>query len=721
MTGEILIFNHNESIADNKRIENFGEEITVTEAVYDPITIDDFYKFGAFFADIEEQAVYDARSQWEPILELPTEEHTREIALLEGRKADLSETLETPTRDLAREQRQWERDELHRLSNADERWRIPEPVDTVSANGTTFERLPDGSLLTGGPVPETEIFEISLPVGGAPVTGLRLETLVHESLPGQGLGRGTTNFVLTGFELEVDGEPLRIDKAVADYEQSNFPIANALDLSPGNGWAPNGHNRPGENSEAVFILAEPLEAGPDSVLLVRMHFGSIHTQHIIGRPRLSLTSDPAPSVGEEYSLPLHIRKALQREPSERSDEHREALAAYFRSIAPSLAPTREALAKTEKELAAVRDSIPTMMITVALDEPRVTRVLPRGDWMDESGDLVEPDIPGIFGSVVSNGERATRLDLAEWIASPENPLTARVFINRKWRHFFGTGLSQAVDDFGFQGEWPSHPELLDWLAVEFVNSGWDIKHMVRLMVTSSAYRQSSYANDEMRNRDPANRLLARQSRYRLEAELVRDNALAISGLLAPRIGGPSVFPYQPDGYWSNANTFVGPLIYETSEGEDQYRRGLYTIWKRSFLHPSMMAFDAPAREECTPQRPASNTPLQALVLLNDPSYVEAARVFAEHLIREGGESFESRVAYAFQRAAARAPEAEEIERLRTLFDEHRAAYAADPQSAASLAAVGQAPVPDDIDTADLAAWTSVARVILNLHEVITRA
>jgi len=276
-----------------------------------------------------------------------------------------------------------------------------------------------------------------------------------------------------------------------------------------------------------------------------------------------------------------------------------------------------------------------------------------------------------------------------------------------------------LDDFGMQGEPPVNPELLDWLACEFMDSGWDVKHMVRLLVTSHTYKQASAASKELQTRDPYNRELARQSRWRIEAELVRDNALSIAGLLVPKIGGPSVKPYQPDGYWENLNFPI--RTYEADTGESQYRRGLYTWWQRSFLHPSLLAFDAPSREECTAERNRSNIPQQALALLNDPTYVEAARAFAARILSEGGADTTARITWAWQRALSRAPRADEISTARALLDKHLAEYRRDAQAAEALLKVGLSPAPKDSDPAELAAWTNVARVILNLHETITRS
>jgi hypothetical protein len=291
-------------------------------------------------------------------------------------------------------------------------------------------------------------------------------------------------------------------------------------------------------------------------------------------------------------------------------------------------------------------------------------------------------------------------------------------VNRYWKLCFGTGLSKVLDDVGTRGEWPRHLDLLDWLAVEFMDSHWDMKHIIRLLVTSSAYRQGSTPTEKLKEADPFNRLYARQSRWRLEAEFVRDDALEISGLLTPKIGGPSAKPYQPSDYYKELN--FPKRTYTPDRGEDQYRRGLYTHWQRTFIHPSLSAFDAPSREECTAERNISNTPLQALALLNDPTYVEASRVLAEHIIEHGGSSFDERLRWAFERALAREPRASEEATLKQFFDQQLAEFKAKPDSAKDLEKAGYAPAREKLDTIELAAWTSTARTILNLHETITR-
>jgi hypothetical protein len=406
------------------------------------------------------------------------------------------------------------------------------------------------------------------------------------------------------------------------------------------------------------------------------------------------------------------------EVGKRTAAQKQVLVKYFRGIAPQLEPTRKQLAQMQSRKEALEKTIRTTLISIPVT-PRVMRVLPRGNWLDDSGEIVSPDTPASLPKLRAPGQRATRLDLARWLAQPDHPLTARVFVNRLWKLLFGQGIVTTLDDFGAQGAWPTHPELLDWLAVELVESGWDVKHLLRLMAMSATYRQSSQTSERLRQRDPYNRLLARQARFRLDAEMVRDNALAVSGLLSRQVGGPSVKPYQPAGYWQFLNFPVRE--YHADHGLNQYRRGLYTYWQRTFLHPSLLAFDAPSREECTVERPRSNTPLQALVLLNDPTYVEAARTLAECILRKGGPDLEPQIQFAFRQVLNRQAMPEELKVLTGLYRRHLGQYEKDRSAAEALMQTGEEPVAKDLDLVKLAAWTSVARVLINLHETITRS
>jgi hypothetical protein len=422
-------------------------------------------------------------------------------------------------------------------------------------------------------------------------------------------------------------------------------------------------------------------------------------------------------VREARKLPKNILDVLLVDPPKRTARQKQDLSAHFRGIAPELQTARARLADLQRQRDALVQAIPTCLVSVSGPQ-RVVRLLPRGNWLDESGAVVSPAVPQFLPQPPGQDRRLTRLDLARWVVERENPLTARVFTNRLWKLFFGQGLARTLDDLGSQGEWPTHPELLDWLAVEFMDSGWDVKHMVKLLVMSGTYRRTSQPTQELKDRDPFNRLFARQARFRLDAETVRDNALAVSGLLSQHVGGAGVKPYQPVGYWAALN--FPPREWQNDSGEGLYRRGLYTHWQRSFPHPSLLSFDAPSREECTVERPRSNIPQQALVLLNDPTYVEAARAFAERILRDGGPDFGSRLGWAFECALSRKPNGAEVTVLTNLFAHHAGQYAADKASAVKLLGTGAHPTPKDADIVDLAAWTSIGRVILNLHETITR-
>jgi hypothetical protein len=422
-------------------------------------------------------------------------------------------------------------------------------------------------------------------------------------------------------------------------------------------------------------------------------------------------------VGRQAPTP--IMSSEQQEKAKTFDERIAAMQKEITALPKEqVKDAQQKLAAVQKEKAEALKKVPSSLISTPTT-PRMVRILKRGNWLDDSGEIVSPTVPAVLPSlkIADVKKRPTRLDLANWLVAPENPLTARVFVNRLWMLYFGQGIVKTADDFGALGTWPTHPELLDWLALDFQNHGSDIKRTIKQIVTSAAYRQSSKGTPELRQRDPYNQLVARQGRFRVDAEFVRDNALAISGLLVPKVGGPSVKPYQPAGYWKYMN--FPTREWTSDKGENQYRRGLYTHWQRTFLQPSLLAFDASNREECTVERPRSNTPQQALVLLNDPTYVEASRVFAEKIIASSGKT-PDRIQTAFRLALQRQASEAEIAVLSQLAAKHRTRYEASPKDAQAILGVGYAPATKEIAPAELAAWTSVARTILNLHETITR-
>jgi hypothetical protein len=374
------------------------------------------------------------------------------------------------------------------------------------------------------------------------------------------------------------------------------------------------------------------------------------------------------------------------------------------------------VASATKQRDDYRKSLPTTLITVPTT-PRPIRILNRGNWQDTTGEIVQPGTPAALPAVKKSGA-LNRLDLADWLMAKENPLPARVLANRLWKLYFGAGLSRKMDDLGNQGEPPTHPELLDALAARLIDSGWDIRAFIKQIVMSETYRQSSLASAELREKDPFNLWLARQSRFRLDAELVRDNALAVSGLLVRTLGGPSVKPYQPGGYWSFLN--FPKREWQNDSGDSLYRRGLYTHWQRQYLHPALLAFDAPSREECTADRVRSNTPIQSLTLLNAPEFVEASRVFAERVIKDGGKGTDERIDFAFRVSLARPARPEEKKALADLLAKQLEEYRANPTAAKELLSVGAKKPDASLNEADLAAWTAVTRTILNLHASVTR-
>jgi len=692
---------------------------------FDPATARDFYSLGAFFADIQEPIIGNPGRG----MLVPTSEQAAELAARKTAAAALQAEYDATPETLIAAQREWEHSVRDDLA-ADAQWTTLRPESAVSEKGASLTIEPDDSVFAGAnPAEGVDTTTLIIKPALAGITGLRIDVLADDRLPAKGPGRAANGtFVLNELSVaRADGAAVSLTSAVASYEQPEYTAANAIDgnLDARNGWAIGGRIEP----QSLFVqLAEPFGEGSATPLTVtlRQHYGE---NHVLGRFRVSATTQPLPLRLPKSRPPVEIANILRRDPATRDADQQAKLTAHFKSVTPLLADLRTRLAAAGKAAADYEATIPTCLTSVSMSQPRTVRFLPRGNWMDDSGDVMQPALPAYLDSAstsdpdassvrVTDSRRLTRLDLAQWVVDRNNPLTARVFVNRLWKQFFGTALSKNTDDLGSQGEWPVQPELLDWLAVEFMDSGWDVKHLVRTIVTSRTYRQVSTPTPEQLATDPDNRLLARQSRFRLDAELVRDNALAVSGLLVPTIGGPSAKPYQPAGYWENLNFPVRE--YQADTNANQYRRGLYTWWQRTFPHPSMIAFDAPSREECAADRTRANIPQQALVLLNDPSYVEAARALATRIIASEAATTDARIAWAWQQALQRDPTADELAVARSVFEKHSAEYAANPASAGEVLKVGLSPLPENADRPTLAAWTSVARIVLNLHETITR-
>ena len=694
---------------------------------YDPFTTRDFYRFEAFFADIQERGLYSGASAdgtWGPFIKVPNPEEEAALAELDRQLAVTKAKLNQPTPELATAQAAWEKSQTV--------WTLLKPTNLTATNGTTLSLKEDGSILASGESPSTDTYVLTCENLPSNITAIRVEVLPDDTFPAKGPGRaGNGNFVLSEFIVQYKdasgtAQSVPLQNPTATYEQvgaaganpyGKWAIAAAIDGDvKGKTWGWAVMEKVGQPHSALFETVENIAGGTGTALTISLLQNLDNPQHTIGRFRLSVTSAPRP-VRIEQAPPAAVTAILAVAADQRNNDQQNKLAAYYRSISPELEPTRQQLAGIEKSRKDLESRIPSTLITASV-APRMVRVLRRGNWMDETGEEVTPAFPAILAPAATSDLRLTRIDLARWMTSDENPLTARVFVNRIWKLLFGAGLSRRVDDLGAQGDWPSHPLLVDHLAQEFIDSGWNIKQLIKTVVMSATYRQTSTASAELREIDPYNRWLARQGRFRLDAELVRDNALAISGLLVTKVGGTSVKPYQPPGYWAHLN--FPTREWQNSNGNDLYRRGLYTHWQRQYLHPSLMAFDAPSREECTADRARSNTPLQSLVLLNDPSYIEAARAFAEQIIRHGGATVSDQFQFAIRRALSRPITPAESEVLAHLLQAHRNEYKADPAAASELLSVGAKPVPADLDPAELAAWTSVSRAILNLHETITR-
>ncbi|HEY5312542.1 MAG TPA: DUF1553 domain-containing protein, partial [Pirellulales bacterium] len=461
-----------------------------------------------------------------------------------------------------------------------------------------------------------------------------------------------------------------------------------------------------EKQTSVWLLNPPVVLAPGESLIVTIEPAmTVVPVRVSLAPLAPRLSSWVPGDGQWTSFAAKL-PAGEDQPA----------AAYLRSTGVDRALFAEYL-KLGQQIVACRHGKAWTMVTVPV-APLTVRVLPRGNWQDESGPVVEPAVPHFLpaGGLPEN-RRLTRLDLAQWLCSDANPVMPRAVMNRLWKQFFGNALSSVVDDLGAQGEPPSHPELLDWLAVEFRSSGWDLKHMVKLIVMSHTYRQDSSLRRELWELDPANRLLASQNPRRLDAEFVRDNALAIAGLLNLEIGGPSVKPYQPPGYYANLQ--FPNRVYVADTDQRQWRRGVYMHWQRTFLHPMLANFDAPAREECTANRVCSNTPQQALTLLNDPTFVEAARVLAARMLHETGLDDAARLDLAYRLALARPAKSQERTSLLKFLATQREHFRSHPADAEKLVRIGLAP-PSRLDPVEHAAWMSLARVVLNLQETITR-
>jgi hypothetical protein len=704
---------------------------------FDPISSRDFYELQAFFADIKQYGVYSTYPYTpEPELQGFDNDHPfpPEIAVesswLRTRHDRLTQRLAdhlaSAASRLAAEssvtaaQIEWESNLRSFLQAHPTGWLGLSPSETRVVNkGQAIADRPvtasaSGTIAAADPLGKNESLEVVFaPTEIITVAAIKVRIAWDELEPASRAARAGSRLTLGLFLVSADGKRQKIPLGSGDATCKRPVYRSGAEVPGlGNEWRLPMTLSGDACAEAVWLVQPfPLATGDRLVAMIG------------GEARLPIQLAVSPLGGVE---PLTVASATDRatlvlSPSARSADQVERAGMLFLLATAADRPAFDQAHALARERAGLFGGRAWSLVTESIPDPLPVRILPRGNWQDESGPIVLPATPGFLPDRIESTEaiRLTRLDLANWLVSDANPLTPRVVMNRLWAMFFGVGLSTAVDDLGSQGESPTHPELLDWLACEFRDSGWDVKHMIRLIVTSQTYRRSTVLPREAAAVDPANRLLCAQNPRRLEAEFVRDNALAIAGLIVlDEVGGPSTKPYQPAEYYGSLQ--FPNREYVADADQRQWRRGLYTHWQRTFLHPMLANFDAPARDECAAVRIPSNTPQQALTLLNDPIFVEAARVFAARLLADPSVADDAgRIRLGFRAALNREPEPEEARSMAEFLTAQRAAFAESPSNAEKLLAVGIAPRTAS-DPVEHAAWTQVARVFLNTQEVITR-
>jgi len=664
---------------------------------YDPFTQKDFYKMSAYFSNsviLPRGPASIGEEKWfESEMQVPSgrqvAEKTKllqEIAALKRQRDDQSDQTKAA----------FETWKSH--AAAGQTWTPITVTSATAASGANLTPQPDGSILASGNLSKTDTYTVNGTVQLQNATALKIEALTDPSLPAKGPGRAA-NFVLTGLALKVNGVVVPFSEAFADFTQEGFDAYEAFKHDSNSGWAV----APATGKPHMMVATLGHGVSAESPAKVEIVLESKHraNYHVLGHFRLAFTSDPMP---EASALSASI-EAILRKPV-KSGAEEAAIHEFFLDRLPKLKQERVLMREAKAKMQALEDEIPTTLIMrdKPTNGPLTAYIHSRGEFLSKT-DMVTAGTPAVFGAT-SPKLPTNRLGLAEWIASKDNPLTARVQVNRIWEQYFGRGLVETSEDFGTQGSRPSHPELLDWLATEFMARGWDMKAIHRLIVTSSTYRQSSNATRELVKRDPQNVLLARGPRFRLEAEMIRDEALSAAGILDAQVGGPSVYPLQPAGTW---DTPYNGEQWMTSKGGEALRRGLYTFWKRSSPYPNFMAFDSTSREECTVRRIRTNTPLQALAMLNDEAVFIAARALGQRMLKQGGPSEAAQLTFGFRACTGRKPTPTELKRLENLVATLDVRYDKDPKAASKVAGS-----PKE------AAYALTANVLLNLDETLTK-
>ena len=681
---------------------------------YDPFTQKDYYRIFAFFenSDYRLDGVGTSHVKLvEPILDLPDPENAARRKALAEEISRTEEKLNSQTHELDTALELWEKQESPKQAA----WHNLEPSQFTFSGSAYFWPAEDKSLLVAT-WSERVNYTLVIPTSLSGITAFQLEVLPDPSLPalGPGLHRDG-NFVLTSFKAEMaekgkPNTPITLINPQADFSQPGFAVSEVLDNNSETGWsiAP----QTGKAHHAVIQTASPLEIPAGASLIISLEHQYPSDFAAIGRFRLSASTIPgAPAV---QPLPDEMRKILAITRENRDPAEKKRLETYYRSISPLLQAERERLARLKKTLQEIQPITALVMQEKSSPESPATFLRIKGAYLSK-GERVEAGVPAslhpLAGDILPN-----RLALARWLVNEENPLVARVTVNRLWEQIFGRGIVETTEDFGNKGDKPSHPELLDWLATEFVRQGWSFKAILRVIVTSATYRQSSQISPELLERDPYNKLLARGPRFRLEAEMIRDTALAASGILSNKMGGPSVFPYQPEGIWSLP---YNPDKWVNDEGENRYRRGIYTFWRRTVPYPSFISYDATSREFCTARRIRTSTPLQALTSLNDPAFFEAAQAMARRLIKDGGSDPQSRIRYGYQLCTARKPDPLALDALMALYQRELDRYSHDLLAASQVTGTKLENV-SSAELSKLAALTIISNVLFNMDQTLTK-
>jgi len=676
---------------------------------YDPITQSEYYSFYAFF----NQTADADRGDDFPTMLTPTIAQRQKLVQLQSQKDATRKKLNYADAKFIAARRQWEKT----LAQS-ETWSALKPQKVASKQGATLSIKSDSSVLASGKSPARDTYTVDATAKQARITAIRIEALTDPSLGRKGPGRNPrdpnfviSEFVVTATDSAGKAAPVALENARADFSQKGWHVGRAIDKNPKTGWAVS--PRFSQPHAAIFDLAKPLDAsaGVKLSISISQQYGQ---QLVMGRFRISVSSaDPktlAPNSGGGLSGLVAVPE------SKRSPQQKQQINHTFAKQWPATANAAKQVEQITRQIDALKKQGPKtpVMQQLASNKQRVTRIHVRGNFLSK-GDTVKASVPAAFGAIPS-GAPGNRLGVARWLVHPDNPLTARVQVNRFWARLFGRGLVLTEEDFGSQGTLPTHPQLLDYLAVEFVKRNWSIKSLLRLIVTSATYRQSSRVTDTARRADPDNILLSRAPRFRLEAETVRDQALAVAGLLSSKMYGPSVMPPQPAGIWKI--TYSG-ADWKNATGEDRYRRGLYTYWRRTSPYPSMLTFDAGTRDICVIRRVRTNTPLQALVTLNDPVHVEAAGGLASRMTGAGKDR-SSRAAHGFRLATMRPPSDAETKALVNLHQDTVRHFKDKPAEARQLIQSAGTTVPKGESAETFAAWITVANVLLNLDEVMMR-